>query len=383
MNIDRHCYIYILNTHSSGVIQKIRHHLLTAENLKLEMDWYIFGDESVRQSLDDLLNLERLNFQILPEVSSKFGRLRRRLFKYRLVDKTVPWHLYKAAVIRYAWSIDPYALIFFWRRGRMLFTEHNTLELHELSTMSYFGKLGPLLGFLESLISPWTLSQVRGSVAVTSEIALDLKKRCGVRSIQVIANGVQDKSILPRHVKEGCKKLIFVGSPGMNWHGRDRIIELAKLLTEFQFYLVGESESLSQNLSLPNVKYYDKLDQDQLDELIANCDAGFGTMALERKLMVEACPLKVRNYLSLGVPVIINYWDTDLSGNGLDFVLQLPKVYDSLDEQAELIRKFLGSNPKNKYQNKLREFVTDKLDWKVKFEQLVEYLRSETTSKQL
>ena len=189
----------------------------------------------------------------------------------------------------------------------------------------------------------------------------------------IISNGVQEKSVSSTYVKERHKKLIFVGTPGMNWHGRDRIIALAALLTEFQFFLVGEPESLSHNISLPNVKYYDKLDQDQLDELIANCDAGFGTMALERKLMVEACPLKVRNYLALGVPVIINYWDTDLSGTELGFVLQLPKVFDSLDEQAELIRKFLGTNPKKKYQNKLREFIARNMACEVKESSRLEF----------
>ena len=92
-------------------------------------------------------------------------------------------------------QFDPYALIFFWRRGRMLFTEHNTLELNELSKMNYFGKLGPILGFLESVISPVTLSQVRGSIAVTSEIAIDLK-RCGVSILGSLLSGFQPRNVI-------------------------------------------------------------------------------------------------------------------------------------------------------------------------------------------
>lgn len=41
-----------------------------------------------------------------------------------------------------------------------------------------------------------------------------------------------------------------------------------------------------------------------------NCQVCIGTLALHRKNMTEASPLKTREYLAHGFPVIIGYKDT-------------------------------------------------------------------------
>jgi glycosyltransferase involved in cell wall biosynthesis len=50
-------------------------------------------------------------------------------------------------------------------------------------------------------------------------------------------------------------------------------------------------------------------DRDYCQRIFAQCDIGIGTLALERKGMKEACPLKVREYLASGLPVYAGHQD--------------------------------------------------------------------------
>jgi hypothetical protein len=70
------------------------------------------------------------------------------------------------------------------------------------------------------------------------------------------------------------------------------------------------------------------------------CQAGVGTLNLKSKNMAEASPLKVREYLALGLPVILKYQDTDFVGDE-DYVLSLPVEGPSLNAYSPQILKFL------------------------------------------
>ena len=57
------------------------------------------------------------------------------------------------------------------------------------------------------------------------------------------------------------------------------------------------------------VRMFPWMDERRAAELINAADIGLGPLALERKRLREASPLKTRMYLSLGVPILINYRD--------------------------------------------------------------------------
>ena len=56
--------------------------------------------------------------------------------------------------------------------------------------------------------------------------------------------------------------------------------------------------------------------------------------------MHEASPLKVREYLALGLPTIIGYKDTDFP-QGAPFLLELPNVENNVDFAADAILRFV------------------------------------------
>lgn len=142
--------------------------------------------------------------------------------------------------------------------------------------------------------------------------------------------------------------LVFIGSPNQPWHGIDKIIQLARRLgDDFHIHLVGPQEKDIAIFNPPsNVIAYGYL-TDYADVLYKSHIA-IGTLALHRKEMNEASPLKVREYLACGFPIIIGYEDSAFKNVPQlpDFVLSLPNTEDSIESQEsiEKIRIFCLKN---------------------------------------
>ena len=66
-------------------------------------------------------------------------------------------------------------------------------------------------------------------------------------------------------------------------------------------------------------------------------DFGIGPLALHRKGMSEATPLKVRDYLMHGLPILIAHDDTDFPGERPWYVLQIPNSEGTIDESLAAI----------------------------------------------
>lgn len=176
----------------------------------------------------------------------------------------------------------------------------------------------------------------RGVVYVTDELArrLPSPRAKGV----VISNGYVFST--RELAVGGCMNerpgLIFVGSPGQDWHGVDKVEAMAEALPEFDFHLVvpGLMKSGPRNLI-----YHGEVVGENLSKLYAKMDVAIGSLALHRKNMDEACPLKCREYSAYGLPIIAGYRDTDLSG--ASFYLELPNTEDNVRESIQQIRGFV------------------------------------------
>ena len=110
---------------------------------------------------------------------------------------------------------------------------------------------------------------------------------------------------------KGDKVLIFVGNEYI-WNGLDLIAALVRQLNGAFLVVAGP---VSINKELENLIIQGKalttgrIDPTVLPRLYELADFGIGTFALNRKQMTEGCPLKVREYLWFGLPVIMNYVD--------------------------------------------------------------------------
>jgi hypothetical protein len=131
-----------------------------------------------------------------------------------------------------------------------------------------------------------------------------------------------------------------VGSPGMNWHGVDKLFPLAEEYPELAINIVGYRPEDFEVPIPSNIHLHGYLEQVDVKKILADTDVVFGTLALHRKKMMEASPLKVREALGYSIPVILAYQDTDFMDMESDCFLFLPNSENNITENAKLIRDF-------------------------------------------
>lgn len=225
-------------------------------------------------------------------------------------------------------------------------------------------------------------SQASGLIAVTHELndSQDFKKY-QLPSL-VIGNGYDCRGVEQPIEKMGTGdrtsrcRLIFAGSPGMPWHGLDKVVELAQLLPQVDVHIAGPEirEVLDDTRVPPNVTWHGHLPEGELARLIDGCDVGISTLALHRKRMNDACPLKSRQYLAQGLPIIIGYQDPDLKESS-DFVLNLGNRETNVRDSIKVIKQFL-SRAHSIDRNAIRRFALTHLDYQVKERTRLEFFIS-------
>lgn len=181
------------------------------------------------------------------------------------------------------------------------------------------------------------ISHAAGLVGVTTEITESFRQSRAPKA--TIANGIDLDSLEPLEPTDSARPtLFFIGTPGYAWHGLDHIIEMAAYFPEWRFHVVGLDKP---NKGAPeNIEFHGYLQPEEYRKLARESDVGIGTLALYRKGFGEASPLKVREYLALGLPIIIGYKDTDFVDGG-DFILELPNRPDQISSSTKRIRHFV------------------------------------------
>lgn len=181
------------------------------------------------------------------------------------------------------------------------------------------------------------LRRADGAVAVTHELERELQRDRPGLATMVISNGVEFAAA-PSDAARGqeAPRLVYVGESAY-WQGVDKILELAKRFPAWRFDLVG----VASRPAPANVAFHGFLGRGDYERLLAASDVGIGTLALHRKQMDEACPLKVRRYLEFGVPVLLGYVDTDLDELDAWWLLKLPNVEENVRDGAGEIEAFV------------------------------------------
>lgn len=215
--------------------------------------------------------------------------------------------------------------------------EINTNDVEEIKTYS------KLSHFYNFLTRSKLLKNASGFVSVSNELISDNNFSKFNKASIVIGNGYDFKSVNSK--KRGFNdkvEFVFIGSPGQKWHGVDKIVQLANVLSENKFHIIGPTvdDLSSYNLKIgKNTIFHGYLDQIRLEHLVSKCDIGVSTLAIHRNNMNEASSLKSRQYLAQGLPIIVGYKDTDLPDD-CDHVLNIGNYENNVVDHIEEIKEF-------------------------------------------
>jgi hypothetical protein len=188
------------------------------------------------------------------------------------------------------------------------------------------------------------LKKGTGYIAVTNEIANSYKNLLP-KNIEVIPNGIDmnETSIIKKVNNNPIPSLFFIGSANQRWHGLDKIEKIARLTQgKLIFHIIGVEKSKINNNLPENLFYHGYMKEKEYNNLISKFDIGVGTLALHRKKMMEACPLKVREYLSKGFPVIIAYQEMLPTDN--KYILQISNTEHNVEDHIDEIVEFCQKN---------------------------------------
>ena len=188
------------------------------------------------------------------------------------------------------------------------------------------------------IASKFVYRNIKAAVYVTAELMRLNEAKCktSVKAI-VIGNGIDLERIVPLSlVKESKPAMFFVGHPNQKWHGAEDLVDFARANSDLDLHVVG----LDGYQNLPNVHSYGLLTIDKYRYIAEKCTVGIGSLKLEVTGMTEASPLKTREYLAMGLPVITRYIDPDFF-QSTNFILRLPQDGEPLEAFSTEIRNFI------------------------------------------
>lgn len=217
-------------------------------------------------------------------------------------------------------------------------------ELNSDDTAEYALTLGAWKALYHRLTRKRMLRSVAAFIPVTQELARRIAPLS--KPIETIGNSIQFTgvpSLAPAPDATGTR-LVFMGTPRTPWHGLDRIAEFARLFPQWHIDIVGDDNTTWAHsvpvVPPPNLRLHGLLNREQYLPILGAATVALGTFGLYKKKMNEACPLKIREYLALGLPVIGACADTDIP-SGADYYLRLPNEPSSLEPHREAILRFV------------------------------------------
>lgn len=185
---------------------------------------------------------------------------------------------------------------------------------------------------------PWIFRSSRGLVFVSGEFARRLHFTKYALPTAVIGNAVALERTPRLPVAPPSPiQVFYMGTPGQRWQGLDRLGELAALLPDWTFHVVGPRQD--EMPAAPNVRMHGYLEPEKYLPIAQACHVAIGPLALFRKKLQETSALKVGECLAFGLPVILAGRDTDFP-EGAPFLLELPNDDAPLSGHVDAIRAF-------------------------------------------
>ncbi|WP_163833058.1 glycosyltransferase [Spartinivicinus ruber] len=295
----------------AGILNQMQWEQEAAYELGLAWDVRLYCPVHSTSKKDITVFDESVDFKSLTKVTSKLKAwVQCRKNYYRWLMSLV--NEYDIFVLRY-YVHDPFQYWFVKNSPKPIYFVNHTLEVPELALSG--GISGFIRSSCERLLGKYTLSNAEGVIGVTNEIIEYEKQRSGKNSnINLLAypNGIvfNNDEIIDK--RSEIPEILFVASYFDSWHGLDLLLDnLKSNKDKFVLHLVGELSDRDLEISKtdPRVILHGKLSHKEIKELSEKAWVGLSSFALNRKKMKEACTLKVREYLMLGLPVFAGYRD--------------------------------------------------------------------------
>ncbi|ODS09948.1 glycosyltransferase [Vibrio scophthalmi] len=223
----------------------------------------------------------------------------------------------------------------------MLFSRYPTIvEINSDDNVEYSGKSYSRFSRIYSRLFGQRLKEkVDAFVFVTNELKKSTLSILKNKPKSVVIGNGYDFVAPIKFITNSIErvKLVFAISPGQDWQGVDRLLDIAAKIPEFDFYIVGED-----GINKDNVFFLGYVTGEKLKSIYLQSHIGVSTLALDRKSMTEACPLKSREYMYYGLPCFGNYIDTDFIVDEVDNRFLYMKLSDisDIDRSAAEIREF-------------------------------------------
>lgn len=218
--------------------------------------------------------------------------------------------MYDLILLRYN-THDLFQLRYLRRAAVPVLLVHHTLEVPELKSA---GTLGAARALLEGMIGSACIRAADGIIGVTREIARYELSRAQTpeKWSSVYPNGILYRQQDWLDGRGTVPELLFVAGQFAPWHGLDLLLDaVARSEADFVLHVVGNvgANESSRCMADRRIILHGRLAEEAIRDLASRCWIGLSSFGLFRNRMEEACTLKVREYLMLGLPVYAGYSD--------------------------------------------------------------------------
>lgn len=297
---------------SPGILHQLKNERHSVTNLDIPWTVSVFSLDHSDEGFVQTLKVRDIFFYRLPVI----GRLlkRRIFFKnyFDWLESVAPQ--YDLLVLRYL-PHSLHLLRFLKHTCKPVFLVHHTLEGPEIKAG------GSILNFIRSMADDYIFRRlaplVSGAIGVTEEI-VEYEKRRGYNltiPTHVYPNGIiVDKKNLspPASSAERAPGILFTASRFTKRQGLESLLlSCSKSPHSFKLHIVGDVTAQQKAIAAedPRIVFHGTCSVEKIAQIANECDVGLGAFRHHALGMTQACTLKVREYLSLGLPVYAGHFD--------------------------------------------------------------------------
>lgn len=294
---------------TAGILNQMNWEQRAANDLELPWITRVFCPKGNFDNIDVVISSNNRNYYNGKSILMKtFNWILLRFDYYHWLRRQLPH--FDVIVLRYHVH-DPLQVWFVARSKKPVYFVHHTLEVPELASAGFIGKLRALA---ETWIGPSSLKRASASIGVTSEIANHQMSRLRKYddATLIYPNGIKLQDHQASDAREDVPEILFVASYFSTWHGLDLLLDaFAESSENVVLHLVGDlsDEDKERAIQDKRIRLHGSLGSAEIEKLINRCWVGLSSFALNRNNMEEACTLKVREYLSYGLPVFSGHRD--------------------------------------------------------------------------